>query len=428
MNYPTLLEKKRTALENKRKKAERASQDGSLALRDFFRQIQAKRRLASPRCIRSERWEELLGMDKVCLSEYPVSRREIFSAAFVLQLEKQEVMELLQAAGTPPYQVRNPREYIDFFCMGQPGASYEKACRLYLVYEDAVRTTPEGAVANTGTELPLSAAPAPGATRLLRNYQEQLQTSPLSEEKRDENLLSFMIGNRREFGLYSRTAREMLLRFADYLSMLYPPVAELIDPVSQSGQGRLVSLAQEIYQHVEWPLSEYRARESRLQPQAIDTAAFIREFEGFCTANLPHLARIEQDGSEPVTRRDIILLAFFFVYGYLWNAAEETRTKICDLAFGADPSDNAPQTQFDWAMQETIGQYLDNYLEDPEAYDANHLHERISWFTSCMNTFLEAFGLEKFYAPSPFDRLFLLLFLPGGDGSLDLATTLIHND
>ncbi len=428
LDCSNLSRKKLAGLSNKWRKTEGIVHNTPCtALHDFFRQVQAKKQLRSPRCIHAQRWIELLTMDNISFSSSLFSREEIFIICFVLQFREREVMELLQSACAEPYNVRNPREYILFFCLNQPGYTYEHAYCLCLMYEDAI---------NAGTVHPAhkenltpSGEYSGNITRMLQTYQNQLLQGTLPEAQRDQELISFMAEHQDAFSLYSRTTREMLLRFTDYLSLLYFSVEELIDPLNQPTQERITKLAQEMYQHVEWPLSVHRARESHTASQDIKATSFIWEFEKFCTSNLPHLGKIEQDGSQPVTRKDIIFLVFFFLYGYLWNCTEETRQQICDLAFGTNSFCNSPRAQFDHCMQEIIGQYLDNYLEDPETYYASeHLRERISWFISCMNTFLQAFGVEKFYAPCPFDRLFLLLFLPGGDSSLDLATILMHDD
>ena len=334
--------------------------------------------------LKADAWERYLNDDLT----QGLQRRTIFKLAVVTGMGREETLDLLMACGEQPYQMREPLEFLCWFCQGRPGAfrwsQVKELLREYRRRADLRRR-----------EDPLP-PPSEGETRLLARRVDELLEAGASQEE----LLDLMEASCGAFSGASLTARRSYLRLLTYLGALYLPNERL----------RLNPLISAIYQKHGWDFSDLfqaprgeryvfrgEVEEAEGAIPRRETHVFynvLGEIAMFCKRWYPRACAIRR-GETGVERRDVLLLGYFLLTGYQ-SAGAQGREQFWALT--------AEEGEMDRRIA-LLRDDLDGLTRQPAP------EERLVLCRRALNELLAGFDLRPLYIPGAFDRFVLLTLL-----------------
>ena len=341
--------------------------------------------------IKPAQWKQYLA------GEMPqgLQRNTIFKLAIVTGMGREDTIRLLMACGQAPYNVHSPLELICWFCQYIPGIYTWKGVKRLLA------SYPRYAAASGGTAA--SDLCGEDFTRLLRQDVDQILRSGASVAEAEKVLLELMAENRTELEGFSRTARSAYLRLLEYLNALYLPGKQVklhrlitvmvekqdwqFDDLFQASASDHFVFRGEAADDFGTPYVEYQ-----LSPELGKAALFCKYY----AKNAPFIEK----GTRDVDRRDVLLLGYVLINGYM--SAEKAGREIF-LAM----TKNGGRT--DRCMAQ-IGKGLDALCPDADVKERQVLYCRV------LDQLLAEFGFHAFYPPAAFDRFILLSRLAGQPG------------
>lgn len=334
-------------------------------------------------------WERYLNDDLT----QGLQRRTIFKLAMVLGMGREETIDLLMACGQQPYQMREPLEFLCWFCQWRPNSyRWSQVEELLQAYQRQAALRQK-----EGEPLP---PPLEGETRLLGEKADELLKTGAPAAETEAKLLALMQAHCGQFSGVSLTARRSYLRLLDYLGALYLP----------QGRFHLKRLIAAIYQKQAWDFSdlfqtprgeryvfrgEAEEKESAI-PQR-ETHVFynaLGEIAMFCKRYYLYASAIQR-GDRGVERRDVLLLGYFLLTGYQ-SAGAQARER-----FWALPEEGTDMDRRIALLRED----LEDLARQPSGQEKQILCRRV------LNELLAEFGLRPLYIPGAFDRFVLLTLL-----------------
>ncbi|MFR4328609.1 MAG: hypothetical protein ACLT23_00210 [Lachnospiraceae bacterium] len=347
-----------------------------------------------------------------------IGRKMIFKVAFVLRMDVSETNELLLACGENPYNVRNPQEFVCYFCQSTGRYNWKKVQEILKEYCQLLE---ENEVDNE------NAAPNAGMTIMISNRLSEVINSSDPEEEVFKNLQNILFENRHEFTKNKKSKKENIYEFEEgyslsrtdqfkrilkYLVVLYPMVVkspenkspkEYLVKVDCNGNPNVTDLLEAMFQNAGWNFFVWKQEENE-NSGVTEQTTFRSEIYTFCQNWYNHVSGILQTSKNRkyVERKDILLTAYFFMQGYLC-ATKEQKNRLYSMT-----KDNSDLDQ----MMQEIMEWLDGITPDSLELD------NITYFRRCLNSFLDAFNFCALYVPLPFDR-FILLALVFGDFELE---------
>ena len=337
--------------------------------------------------IKPAQWKQYLA------GEMPqgLQRNTIFKLAIVTGMGREDTIRLLMACGQAPYNIHSPLELICWFCQYIPGIyTWKDVERLLASY-------PRYAAASGGTAA--SDLCGEDFTRLLRQDVDQILRSGASMAEAEKALLELMAENRTELEGFSRTARSAYLRLLEYLNALYLPGKQVklhrlitvmvekqdwqFDDLFQASASDHFVFRGEAADDFGTPYVEYQ-----LSPELGKAALFCKYY----AKNAPFIEK----GTRDVDRRDVLLLGYFLITGYM-GAESGTREALWELTAQDGPMDRRIKL-----LREDLNALLEPYLI---------LDEKQTLCLRVLNELLAEFGFHALYVPAAFDRFIYLSLL-----------------
>lgn len=321
-----------------------------------------------------------------------LQRDTVFKLAVVTCMGEGETLDLLMACGQAPYNLRRPLELICWFCQQTPGTyTWREVQRLLKDYESASAPEESGEGEEAEPE-------TGGTTRLIRLEVEELLGKDLPAAQAEEKLLALMAAHCTRLDGHSRTARELYLRFLDYLQALYLP----------GGRGKLRRLIDTMFESKEWYFDDlfqtptearyvFRGElEDDFGPR-VEECVLSRELGQlalFCKRYYSRASSIRR-GTTEVDRRDVLLLGYFLITGYM-GAGGKAREALRAMMGEGGVLDR--RMRFLRPDLEDLGPDLD-------------MKSRQVLCSRIFNELLAAFGFRPLYVPAIWERFFLLCLL-----------------
>ena len=339
--------------------------------------------------------------------EQGVQRLLAIKLSFVLNMDRNASGMLLLACGHDLYSVRNPQDFICLYCLERPDR------RIWSYAETLLSRFAESA-GDFQKQTKAAFSAHEGMTEMLGTGLEEILFSELPSHDADERLIAFMTGIRDEFtalrgGKYvagfSLTRRSRFMDLTRYLAVLYPEYAswehELISfeklPTDEDGYPNLKCLVRAMFQENEWEFEAWQSED----PGEEQNELFQKEIYIFCKNYYEHVNAVDRmirrgDNMQPVERRDILLMGYFFLVKFLeLSPSSEKMAELRKLADGGNELDDAMADIMDW-------------LTDASDTDDDG---GIMYYRRCLNTLLAAFDFMPLYVPFSFDRFILLSLL-----------------
>ncbi|MDO4337279.1 MAG: hypothetical protein Q4C91_04220 [Eubacteriales bacterium] len=365
--------------------------------------------------IKASEWEKWLSDMQI-----PSKRELAIRISFALEMDDLTTTKFLLACGHEDLSVRSPLDYICLFCRQSASLKkWEKVEELLKKYECRCHE-------NTTAETYV--VPRLGMTQLMTNNLSELAAVP--ESRMEENLLEYMCSLEHEFvhkskssnqylAGYSLQRRADLLEWFRYFVRLYPyyeaykyrvgDVWRKRVEIDENGIPNLRSLTRAMLDSHNWesvdyediglePKSKRKSTHDR-SPFNKEVYLFFKEYEKH--NRLKTIDRIldSPENAVPVERKDILLLSYFFISGFL-QADEEIREELYRMT-----EENPQGNRFTFILKDVIGQLAD-------IADGMNEEDNDKAYIQCINQLLEAFSFEGFYPPFIMDR-FVLLALMG---------------
>jgi hypothetical protein len=343
-----------------------------------------------------------------------ITRTTVFPIAYSLRMEITDVLELLNAIDGELFNLRSDEEFVHFFFLSKKIHSYEGAENIINEFRKYVADKiVEHAVIENDADL--------GYTQLANDTLAALIKGTDPESVAQEKLLKFMCENAGQFRGSSLTRVGKLIRFSQYLYDIYPTYYR-VDINNQK-----LKIEKSYFENVQ--IDEYGI------PNVTDLCYslmgmdynLVREtkkdevingIEKFHKNFYIHLKRVfynienNSEAAAPVTRKDVLLFAFFFIDGFKNKITPESLpheqdgvlmpTKLQTII------DSGLWESFDTKVKDIMTQ-LYRKIQYPENYEK--LEEKKFLMVNVLNDFLEAFDYPPLYVPNPFDRFVLLCLL-----------------
>lgn len=141
-----------------------------------------------------------------------------FKVAYSLYMDTETTEDLLMACGQDTYCFRNPNHFIYYYCQNRPTAYHWKHAQDLLARYQSALTSESYTAADASV----------GMTFQLQDNMKLLFSNPAPEDQADQDLLHYMLTNRKEFSGLSLTIRRDFLRMAAYLAVLYPTYTKAV--------------------------------------------------------------------------------------------------------------------------------------------------------------------------------------------------------
>lgn len=370
--------------------------------------------------------------------QIPTNRVVILRIAFSLEMDDTTMTKFMLSCNQEVLSVRNP---LDCICLYVRKGSYpydwERALNLLEKYErekEAYRRE-----VNTKTissdELKEKDSPKIGMTRTISDRIDEIADSYLPESeifKADDELINFMVEISEQFtkakgkgkGVYkegfSLERRKKLLELSKYLVLLYPEIIFEGDYVESPGdmRSKYVDIDNEGYPN----LRDLTLAMTRSPMDVFDTLENDDEIERLLPFNrdviklfyqyvesyrLKGIERIIESSTNAdiVERKDVLLLAYFFVSGF-YHVNAEKRKEIRIFAEKNKESNDEHCSNLAQYVSEIINKLLNNISSKPLDIEKIHIE--------CFNEMLKAFSFDIFYPAFVLDR-FILLAIIGED-------------
>lgn len=336
--------------------------------------------------ISTAQWEKYLKDDMT----QGLHRDMIFKLAIVTGMGRQAAMDLLLACGQAPYNMRCPLELICWFCQHIPGTyTWQGVQKLLDTYE---RFAAEGGGASP------SQPPAEGTTQLLRWSVDKLLDTGDPAAETEQALMKLMAENCTELEGFSRTAQGNYLRLLAYLNTLY----------LLGQRANLHKLIGAMFEEQDWKFEDIHQSpggERYVFRGGVEDEAAPREVNHLFDAALGEVALLckryytranaIQKGARDVDRRDVLLLGYFLITGYM-GAEEDTRATLWNMTKQDNPVDR---------RMELLREDLDALRPEADMKEKQVLCCRV------LNELLAEFGFRALYVPAAFDRFILLSLL-----------------
>jgi len=331
-------------------------------------------------------------------------RERLLQLALVTVMDRASTARLLLSCDQSGYDLRDPLEFLCFYCQGQPGVY------TWWDVEDLLSAFRQGQ-----GEVPPAPTPAedrePGLpmTQLLRQKARDLTRQALPQGEADRELVRFMALHREEFTGHSRSARARYLSLLRYLAPLYPfydkgGLTRRPVPLRPDGSPVLKAQIQAALDARFTVLDDVAQRAGPRDVHTVDDRVYseaLGRIAIFCK-NYYYRANQVVRGQEPVDRRDVLLLGYLLLSG----VRERGTAGLAALA------EKEP------LLGPAIAAELLPDLE--ELSWTKDLQDQYLLIRRCLNTLLELFELRPaLYTPAPFDRFVLLCSLGSVTGEVD---------
>lgn len=323
-----------------------------------------------------------------------IQRKMIFKLAVVTNMGRSETIDLLLACAQGPYNVREPLELICWFCQRVPGLY------TWRNVEELLEAWKSSALPEEAEERKECVPPDEGVTQLLRREVDELFGASLPAEQAERRLLALMTEYRAELTGPSRTAREGWLRSLEYLQALY----------AAGKRKKLRGLISAIYEKQGWNVGDvfqnprgkryvFRGELAdgfgpQYEEHVFDEDAVVGEIALFCKRYYARANAIRK-GTEGVDRRDILLLGYFLITGYI-GADEDAAARVEELIQGGTSMDRRMELLLEALVL---------------LRQTSNIKEKQVLCCRVLNELLAEFSFRALYVPAPFDRFFLLSLL-----------------
>lgn len=357
---------------------------------------------------------------KYLLDEALCQRATAIKIIFALKMDAATAAKFLIANDNNLFSARNPFDFICKFCLNcTPRIPYSEASEMLSEFETARAAAPQKTKTN----------PEIGMTTDMTNEISQLaKDANISKDDKKKKLLAYMKSHEGEF--VSRGSRgypsgfslqniSKLKKLMQYLAALYPGniiIGENDEPVivpietDDNGVPRAYEFVQAIYymqridlrDHMELGLPERGAELNDYYriPFNHDVLLKLNTLSAALYASIR--AETHPANAQDISRSTIMILAYFFITGYLY-AEEVTAMNFSDqLDLDADSGANDSEKMLIDALRQIT------YKMDEVAESANLT---VPVFVSSLNLLLACFNFNEFYPPFVLDRFIMICLL-----------------
>jgi hypothetical protein len=343
-----------------------------------------------------------------------ITRTTVFPIAYSLRMEISDVLELLNAVDGELFNLRSDEEFVHYFFLSKKIYSYESA-------EKIIHEFRKYAAAKRAEHAVIANALNLGYTQMAQNTLAALIKGTVPESVAQEKLLKFMCENAGQFQGSSLTRVGRLIRFSQYLYEIYPAYYRV------DINNKKLKIEKSYFEDVQ--IDEYGI------PNVTDLCyslmgmdyTLVREtqrdevvdgIEKFHKNFYSHLRKVfcnitnNGEAVAPVTRKDVLLFAFFFIDGFKKKITPESLPHAQDGVLMPTKLQTIIEggiwESFDTKVERIMTQLL-REIQYPENYEK--LEEKKFLLVGVVNDFLDAFDYPPLYAPNPFDRFVLLCLL-----------------
>ena len=364
----------------------------------------------------SEQWEDYLADKRIC------QRQTAVRLIFALNMNDEIAAKFLISNGHSLFSVRNPFDFICKFCLScKPRLSYAEASAMLNEFETRL--------ADISPQENPSKPKIGMTTKMISEMESIAKNDKISETDKRQRFISYMLRHEGEFvrkvnGVYpsgfSLQNISRLRILMKYLAIVYPgdivlgrDDEEVAVPVKRDGAGvpkNYEELTRAMYYPQNIELKDYM--ELGLPAAGAELNAFYSSvpFNREVLIRLKRLSdtlraimRAEKNptNAQDIQRSTIMILAYFFITGYLYTKKELADTLTAEIANDLAKADDEEERKLLEGLEHVMTN-LENIADSQEP---------IKIYIESLNWLLKSFSFSEFYPPFVLDRFMLICLL-----------------
>ena len=337
--------------------------------------------------------------------ESSIQKRKAYKLIHALHLDINTYLELKNSINGDIINFRDPEEFIHVFMMQKKLYDYSKAEELINKYKKCIAEKEESEAYKSRKV---------GHTKM--NQQELSKWLQLDNEQAMEKMLDYMITNSEQFQGDSLTGACYMLRFAQYLAVMYPGYDKAVHKSSNKFKDGVDTEVVKL-RYDEWGFPHLTDLRNTLLgdvKETVEKGNLLNKVRGHYNnlyANIRHTykAAVDDANDRGVTRMDVLVFISFFINGFeRIIRTDELRQKKENVEYPANIKalfeECGGWEPFDRVMAD-VQQTLVNMRENSDSYN---IYDKWGMLFQIINEVLDIFGYRGLYLPNLFDRFIFL--------------------